>query len=272
MNDRATTGALFLLFLLFPLLLSLCPSPAAAHSDVDEGKELLMEAEFERALEAFERAARSNDLTREELIELLSARSLVHLALDDAAALRLDLRRLASLDREHRWGREAPPELTQAFADTLTVIEGELSVTSEVNAVPGGIEVRGEAQADHGGLVREVWIHARSRAGSYHRMSRSTQVLPEGERLYYYVVAIGPGNAIVASLGSDDSPLISTPALAGPSLIHQDDGEDGGLSPWLWVGVGAGILVVAGVILAVVLAGSASPDGTQPEAPMVIGF
>ncbi|RLB48978.1 MAG: hypothetical protein DRJ42_22055 [Deltaproteobacteria bacterium] len=268
MISRLQFGALALL----SITLAWGPSPAAAHPDVDEAKELLMEAEFERALEAFARAEEGDDLTREDLIELLSARCLAHLALDDAAALRLDLRRLASLDREHRWGREAPPELGEAFADTLTVVDGELSVSSVATPVPGGVEVRGRAEGDHGRLVNEIRVFARSRSGSYRRANGGTQALPAGESLHYYVEAVGPGSAVLAREGSEDRPVTSEPALAGSSLIRRDDDDAGGVSPWLWVGIGAGVLVVVGIILAVVLGGSSSANGTQPQAPMVIGF
>ena len=78
MIPRLPFGALALLF----ITLAWGPSPAAANPDVDEAKELLMEAEFERALAAFARAEAGDDLTREELVELLSARCLAHLALD----------------------------------------------------------------------------------------------------------------------------------------------------------------------------------------------
>ncbi len=245
---------------------------AFAHPDVDEGKELLMEAEFERALEAFARAEERDDLTREDLVELLGARSLAHLAMDDAGALRQDLRQLASLDPEHRWGREAPPELSEAFAQTLEVVDGIVGVRSETEGVPGGVSIDAETSNDHGNLVRELRVFTRSGGGSWHRRRGGTQAAPAGQRLDYYVEAIGPGGAVLASEGSRDEPLRSQPALGGGSLIRASDDDEGGISPWVWVGIGAGVLVAAGVVLAILLIGNASPSGTQPESPLVIGF
>lgn len=253
---------------------SLGPGRAAAHPDVDEAKELLMEAEFERALEAFARAEAGDDLSRGDLIDLLGARCLAHLALDDASALRLDLRRLASLDRAYEWGREAPPELGEAFADTLTVVQGELSISSEATPVPGGVAVDTATAADHGNLVTGTLLFVRGASGAYRRGSDGTQALRAGQSLHYYVQAIGPGGAVLAAEGGEDSPVTSAAALAGSSLVRRndDDDEGDGVSPWLWVGLGAGVLVAVGVILAVVLAGNASADGTQPQPPAVIGF
>jgi hypothetical protein len=246
---------------------------ALAHPDVDEGKELMMAAEFERALEAFARAEEADDLTRDDLVQLLGARCLAYLAMDDSGALRQDLRRLASLAPDHRWGREAPPELGEAFAQTLEVVDGVLGVTSDSEGVPGGVSVSAEAVNDHGGLVRELRIFTRVGGGSWHRTSGGTQAAPAGQRLEYYVEAIGPGGAVLATEGSRDEPLESGPALAGGSLVRADDDDDGGgVSPWVWIGIGAGVLVAAGVVLAILLVGNAEPSGTQPESPLVIGF
>lgn len=245
---------------------------ASAHPDVDEGKALLMEAEFEQALEAFAHAEEADDLTREDLVELIGARCLAYLAMDDAGALRQDLRRLASIAPDHRWGREAPPELSEAFAQTLEVVDGELGVTAAAEPVSGGIAMSGEALNDHGRLVREIRVFTRQGGGSWHRSSGGTQAVPAGQRLDYYVEAVGPGGAVLASEGSRDEPLTSDPALAGTSLVRQRDDDGGGISPWVWIGLGAGVLVAAGVVIAVILATSAGPAGTQPESPLVIGF
>jgi len=258
----------------FALLVLLTTEVAAAHPEVDDGKELLMEAEFEQALEAFARAEASDDLTREDLITLLGARCLAHLAMDDAGALRQDLRRLASIAPDHRWGREAPPELGEAFAQTLEVVEGELSVTGSAEPVSGGIAFTGEARADPGGLVREIRIFTRLGDGAWRRRSSGgTQAVPAGQSLDYYVEAIGPGGATLATDGSREEPLTSDAALAGASLVRQrDDDDGGGISPWVWIGIGAGVLVAAGVVVAILLLGNTEPDGTQPESPLVIGF
>ncbi len=248
------------------------PAVALAHPKVDEGKELMMEAEFERALEAFAEAEEASDLTRDDLVELLGARSLAYLAMDDASALRQELRALASLAPEHRWGREAPPELGEAFAQTLEVVDGTVQVRSESEGVPGGVSVEAEAVDDHGDLVRELRIFTRVGGGSWRRTRSGTQAAPAGQRLDYYVQAIGPGGAVLAAEGSRDEPLQSEPALAGGSLVRSEDDEGGGISPWVWIGIGAGVLVAVGVVLAIVLVGSSGESGTQPESPLVIGF
>lgn len=249
-------------------------SIAHAHPLVEEGRERLREAEFEAALEALARAEDRDDLTREDLVDLLDARAMAHLALDDSAALRVDLAALASLDPGHRFGREAPPELQEAFQQTLQVTEGPLSLAVEARPVPGGVEIEAEVTEDRASLVRETRVFARVLGSEqFRRLTDRRQPARAGQPVEYYVEAIGPGGAIVATAGSGEAPEVSEGALPleGPAPVRREDGGEG-VSPWVFVIIGAVLVVAGGVTLAIVLASNSGPAGTRPEQPIVIGF
>ncbi len=250
---------------------------AHAHPLVEQGRRQLRRAEFEAALALFDRAAEGDDLTRDDVVDLLDARAMTHLALDDTPALRRDLAGLASLDPEHRFGREAPPELQEAFAQTVQASEGALSLDGRGRGVAGGIEVDVRAVHDAGELVREVRVFVRVGGGSWHRLTDAREPAAEGQVLDFYAEGVGPGGALVATLGDREDPNRSAPALAvgAPPPIRGGGGGGGGLSPWLIVGIGAaGLAVVAAVVIVVVLLTGAGSQaaGTQPESPLVIGF
>ena len=76
------------------------PAHAQRHQALRDAVQLAESADFQGALTAFARAERAHDLTREDLIELLTERPLVHAATGGLAAMRED-RPLAQ-------GRRAP--------------------------------------------------------------------------------------------------------------------------------------------------------------------
>jgi hypothetical protein len=253
-------------------------STARAHPLVDEGRRELRRAQFDAALALFDRAEQRDDMTREDAIDLYDARALAHLALDDAPALRRDLSALAALDPEHRFGREAPPELQEAFSQTVRASEGPLALEGRTRGLPGAIEVEVTAMSDPG-IVQEVRVFVRVGGGSWRRLTGQSQSAGEGQTLDYYAEAVGPGGAVLATLGTREEPRPSEPALApgSPQPIRAGGGGGGGggggPSPWLFVGIGAAVAAVAAlVVVIVVLVTGSQPAGTQPEPPLVIGF
>src|SRR5689334_6683893 len=79
---------------------ALLPSGASAQRNrwIGEARRLGAEADFEAALQAFERAQRDGGLTRQDVVELLAQRSIIYSALRDERSMQLDLGRLAALD------------------------------------------------------------------------------------------------------------------------------------------------------------------------------
>lgn len=248
-------------------------SAAFAHPIVDEGRQRYRSADFRGALEAFARADTATDLTSEDLALLLETRALVHLAMDNHQEFETDLARLASIDPNHRFDDDLPPEVRQTFARVRSRSAGRLAVTVDAQSRPDGVVLEASARNDPGALVREVRVYGRAGGGAWEHESDRPLVLPvdRGARVEYYAVAIGPGGATLAEMGSAERPLRSiagiedTGAAPAPQPTEDDD-SGGGVATWLWIG--AGVLVVAATVVLVVVLTSGESDVTQPSAPM----
>ena len=256
--------------------LTLCAlaSPASAHPLVDEGRELMQLAEFDQALDAFARAEASDDLTQEELIDLLDARAMCYLATGDEAAMDRDLVALVSLDLTHEFGPEAPPELSDALADVAATSTGGLVVEAHARPVPGGVEVEASVHNDPANLARSTVLWVRPRDGTWRRAAETLVTLPLGGTLDYYAELFGPGGAPLAQHGSRETPLTSGAALGGGAApIRQD--EEGAASARGSGSYSAAWSLIGGGVAALLLFGGdagGGASGTQPNAPIVVGF
>lgn len=238
------------------------PGRALAHPLIDEGRQHLERAEFERALAALEQAEAADDLLRSDVVDLLELRALAHLALADARSLGETLRALASIEPAHEFPPEAPPELAGMLAEQAASAP-PLSLDATATPTETGIRIDAAAANDGAGLVRSVRVLVRS-DGEAWRPVRAGSLVPTASVLYY-AEAIGPGGAVLLRAGSPAAPLSWEPPEDGAR-----HGDAGGGSAWPWVGVVAGVVVVGAVIAVLLLA--AGDGGTQPDAPIVVGF
>jgi len=255
------------------------PSTAAAHPLVDEGRRRFEQADFEGALDAFARAESATDLTRDDVIDLLEARALVHLGMGSPEAMRADLSRLVTIAPDHEWDARVAPDVRAAFLEIRGRSPGPLRLVAHAEAVAGGVSVRAEVVHDRASLVRRVQVSARRAGRAWTRVSDAPLVLPSvaGELVEYYAEAIGPGGAVLATAGTSGAPLhAATRARASeeqgamsagatsPSTSARDS-DGGGLSPWIWIGIGAAV-VAAGVLVALLVTGAIGGDpDTQPS-------
>src|SRR5690242_15135438 len=88
---------------------------AFAHPRLDDARARFDRADLRGALTALGRAEQASDLTRADVITLLEMRALVRFTLGDTGAMEEDLLRLASIDPDHRFGDDIPPDLSEAF-------------------------------------------------------------------------------------------------------------------------------------------------------------
>jgi len=228
------------------------PSLALAHPLVDEGVRRLHDADFAGALQLFGDAERSDDLTRADLVTLLEARATVHLALDDRLSADSDLRMLAALDHDHPVSSAASPDFTEAFERAVAAVREGLSISATHTRSGDRVQIDTWIRADPAGLVRSIRVFARrgdspwgDASPSQARVSASPDT-----RVSYYAEAIGPGGAVVATIGSRQHPR---------SVPVGDSGENGGV-PWLWIGVGAGATALVATIAVVLVATSGGGD------------
>ena len=242
------------------MLVALGAAPVVAQrgagpSAVDRGWQLMLEADFDGALSAFDEAEHGT-LSRAELVRTLEGRAHALFALGREDALRAALVRLAATAPEHRLAPETPPELRERFEQHAGASRLELHVTMEEQ--PGEARLEASATGDPGGLVRHLLVAARVGDGEWVEAEDEPLTVPTdpASALAWYGLAIGPGGAIVASDGTREAPHLRAGATS-----------DGGDVPWLWIGVGGGIAVVLGIVITVAVVATLPAD-TQPGAPV----
>ena len=242
-------------------------TPAHAHQGIDGARRAYEDAEFEAALAQLRVVEASDDLTREELVELLELRAELHLATGDADAMERDVLQRTTVDPTGALPSSAPPEMREAATRARAQIAGPIEVRAEAVAVATGVTIEAAAHGDAGGLVREVRVMARVDGGSW-RDGRPPMTLEGAGRVEFYAEAIGPGGVVLSSAGSRDAPRTWSESGAGAPGAGGDD------ALWIGLGIGAGVLVVGAVIAIVVVATQPSgpSDRTQPSLPTIVSF
>jgi hypothetical protein len=241
------------------------PSVGSAQSDLERARAAFDRADFEEAVAAYDAATRGDGLSRADVIALLEGRAIARHASRDVAGAEADLSALLSLDPERPLGEAAPPALQRAFGRLRGEVRGTLSVASEATAIPDGFAVNVRVTDDVASLVREVRVRWEHQGAWRTEVGREVRV-PSGAHLRYYVEAIGPGGAVIASDGSAGDPHTSGTPIVVPNEPRAviSRGDDTGLHVGLTIGIGV-VLAAVAVVLAVVLT---MPARTQPSAPM----
>ncbi len=255
------------------------PVTASAHPLVDQAREQLGEALFVDALDTLATAEAGEDLTVEELADLFAVRALVNRALNNDDAMNADLARLAVVAPNYAFDRRAVPEVRRAFADARANASGAIRVVATPAIEGGGVTVRADAQNDVQHLVRTVRISGRPDAASaWERSDDAPLFVSTDGPVEYYVEAIGPGGAVLASSGSASSPhRFGGGGEAGGDVLAATGGEtaeddEGGGGAGLWIGLGIGLAVVAGVAIALAVALSSGGGESSQLDPFTVRF
>lgn len=249
----------------------LLASPASAQTNLlAEGQRLFRRGDFEAAAQAYDRALEAREgLSRDDVLAIQHDLALVRAALRDDAGAERALTALLSLDAAATLDDRAPPSLGRTL-ERLRAEVVPLSLTDQ--ETPAGAEtVLTIRVVDPASLVREVRVELQDgdawtpRVGTEHR-------LPPGTA--YVVTAIGPGGAVLLTLGAHDAPR----TLAARAVPRREDSPLAPTDPneprserraWPWVvGVGAVVLASVGVALAIAL--RPNDVRTQPTGPMPI--
>lgn len=249
--------------------LMMVASSALAHDDIDEARRLYQEAELEQALDALARA-QDNGLTREELLELLDLRLILNLSLGNDDEVTADLRLLAAIDPDHELPPELPPGPQDAFIEIVEGTEQSIAIQVEMESSPAAAVFTATTTGDTHSLVSSIRIRARTPNGLW-AQDTNELVLPltSSLDLYYFAEALGPGGAVVATLGSEEEPLVARYAPRGDD--DDDGGGGGGISSGAIIGIGVGVaaVVAIAVLVAVLTRGGDGPNTFQPGEPMV---
>jgi hypothetical protein len=277
------------------LLSAFAPSQAAASGGgaqaVEEGRRLALEARFDEALEAFERAAASTDLGREDLVALLEGRAMVHHGQRDEEAFARAARGLASIAPDYTPSRRIPPRLARRLR---AAIEGvaPLSLEARGERSGEGVVVTSSVDNDAGDLVQRIVVAARvgdSTGFTDHEGERVSLEASENQGVRFYVRAVGPGGALLATVGSAESPEVMpveelpppavlpregtqtqsavTATSTAPAQPFEDEppaGDDDGLPIWPFI---VGGVVIAAAIAAIAIALVVPGDNTSVGIP-----
>jgi len=246
-----------------PLLAVLGAAPTArAHPDVDDGRARYAQADFEGALAAFERAERSPELTREDLIDVLEGRALAHYALEDLDGANDAVRRLASVDPHHRASDELPPELLRMFEAAAAQVGDGIALGVDSHRDGERVELTPVPSGDVMGLVRALVIAGRA-DGEWVVGDANGVTLdaPPDRTVEYYASALGPGAAVLASVGSERAPL---------RLEAPPSDEASGLPLWGWGLAGGGAALAIVVVIVAAVAASNPPASVRFEPPRLL--
>ncbi len=254
------------------LALLFSPSIAFAHDDIDAALRHFERAEFARAVRAFDRAAASDHLTREELETLLRGRGLAHHAAGDVGAAEEDLSAWLSLAPTATLDDTTPPAVRRLFER----LRGEVAPLSvEGSAIPGatGYAVSARVTGDVGELSRGVRIHYAGEHGDETIDGDHAEIPLAASTLHYWIEVVGPGGAVIATAGSRAASLeVSRAGVAvavaepeGPTPVEPPPtSDDTGIIVGVTIGAIALVAVIA-TVLAIVLA---PPSDTQLGGPM----
>lgn len=261
------------------LVLATLAAPARLYAQLDVGRRALENADFQRAIRAFDRAERVDPLDRDGLVSLYEGRIIARFAVGTRSRARRDLQILAELDPTHTFPVEVPPEVGEALAGVVAEAGGGLGASLAWSDVEGASVLRVEVQRDVAELVREVRVHTRAGDGAWSSSTeREVRVAhAEGEAVAAYVELVGARDVVLVREGSAEQPVLhgEPPPVAAAvevpvePIVEPDHGDDVALVVGL--GVGGAVLAVALVIVGVVL-GTQTSDQTQPTAPIVVGF
>jgi hypothetical protein len=240
--------------------LSLVASPArAVDAELERASALLEGGDAAGALRVVAHVEARTDLPASELLPLLILRARAHAALGDAAALSLDARTLVAVAPSWQAAADAPEALRAAVDEARVAAPAPPSLEVDVYSAPGAARLVVDVE-DPLGVVRGTRLASRLAGDDAWRTTVGHEVVVRGqtgERVEYFVEALGPGGVVVARVGSATAPRhTSVPVSEGDpmgglgTMMMADDSSSG--STWLIAGaLAVGALVLAIVILAV---------------------
>lgn len=215
---------------------------------------LLDEARFEEAAAAFDDVLSAREgLEREDVVDALLGRATAYLAMRAEAAAAKDVGHLLAIAPDIALGRRYPPSLHRLVGRVRRTAPPPLALHVAARGVAGGVEI----EVAHDGapeLVQAVEIHHDGGDGRW-RSARTTRAAVRADvPVRYFAVAVGPGGAWLATVGTSDAPRYVAP---GRSVALAPAPEPRRRRRWpVTLGVLGGVLVAAAVTSIVVTRGA----------------
>jgi hypothetical protein len=219
-------------------------SPASAQSRSAEALEQYRAANFEAAIEIARTVLSGEGESSEAVATALEVLVLSYLGEGRDEPAFNALRALSIVAREHGFLPETPPDVVERHR-ALVEAQARLALFTEATNAPDRVELSTRLEGAGTDLVSAILLHVRVGDGEW-RVSREGRQTLAGVRepIAYYARALGPGGVVLANVGSEREPLIVT-AEAAP--IEE------GPSAWIFVGIGAGLAALIGIVVAVVI-------------------
>lgn len=262
------------------LLWSLSTQPAFAHPLVEQAAGEVERAEFERALATLARASEGEELTRQDVIELLRTRAIARFALGRDGAMRRDLVQLAAVAPAMALPESVPPAVREAFDAARQARSSPPAMAARADTGRHGFVISAELTDAPPDLVREVRVSWRFADGSW-SSEPGPQVrvpAPAGSTIEYFAEAVGPGGAVLWREGDVSSPRrASTAALLGAVGAGAGAGAGAGSAQqeapvWPWLALGAGVALAAGAVVAILLLTADRGDDRTRFDPVQVGW
>lgn len=262
------------------LVLVLLAASGAHAQSIEEARTLYDSARFVDAIDAYGRALDADALTRDDVMTVLRGRALANLAASRESAADRDIRALLSLDPDATLGDEAPPAVQQHVDELRAGARSPLTVTGTAIPTSERWTVQVIVRGDVGRLVQRLAVFRRSQ-GAFEPMDteRRRVEYPPSSTLTYYIVAYGPGDAVLATHGSAESPIevdggmeptVEPPPIEDPPIENPvEDPPPPRDRRNLWIGLGAGGAALLVILIAVGVSAGGS-NVTQPSAPVEV--
>lgn len=236
-------------------------------------------ARFEAALRALARAEASR-LNRAELVRLFTRRAMVHFALADRDAMRADLRLLAALEPHMVLPSTTPPAVRGAFEASRNRAPQRLHADARAERTGASVRIQVDVRGAPPGLLRTIRVGVRrapASAYAFHEGGEVTLPWPADAPASYYVALLGPGGALLSTVGTPRAPR-PIPVTAPPAALagdgrppDADPADDGGDDAWAWgLGIGGAALVAgAAVAVALLLTQTSQGEETAISGPQI---
>jgi hypothetical protein len=253
-------------------------APARAEAPaVRNGRAHYLGARFEEAERAFSSVVEDGQSSRPDLVEAFRYLAILRLVQGRMADAREAALRAVSLDRGLQPPEGAPPAARALFdAERRRVPEGGLSCALELPPRPvasAPVGARIVVQGDPGALVASASLDCggREARATPERGSVGTAVAtvavdggPAGRRTSCVARLLTASNVTLAQATGT---FVARAPVADPGGDPLADprttprAREGGGFPWVWIGVGAGVLVASAIVTAVALS-SGEDDAT----------
>lgn len=263
------------------LALVLLAASSVQAQSIDEARSLYDAARFVDAIAAYDRALDAESLTREDVLTILRGRALANLAASRESTADRDIRTLLSLDPDATLGDEAPPAVQRHVDELRESARAPLAVSGTAIPTSERWTVQVVVRGDIGRLVQRLAVFRRDEGGfEPSETERRTVEYPPSSTLTYYVVAYGPGDAVLATHGSAESPVevdggmdpvVEDPPVEEPPIeeLPIEDPPPPRDRRNLWIGLGAGGAALLVILIAVGIAAGGS-NVTQPSPPVEV--